>query len=651
MSTQGALRESEERLQMAMAGGQMGMWDFLLSSNRVLWSEKQTELWGFALPDQDGNAQAVFDAIHPADRQRVERECVGAAEGQSEVFESEFRVVHPDGSVRWLVGVGSRIGDGDRTRLVGVNFDVTDRKRSEQALRESEERFRTLADNMSQFAWMADAQGSIFWFNKRWYDYTGTTLEQVQGWGWKRVHHPDHLDRVVARLQQSWETGQPWEDTFPLRGRDGTYRWFLSRALPIRDSNGKIVRWFGTNTDVTERKALEEELRQTADQLARANRRKNEFLANISHEIRSPMTAILGYLDLLDVRSEEDQRSIETIRRNGDFLLGLINDILDLSKIESGRFEVNKIEFSLTDVVADVIELMRNRAEEKGLRLEATYATALPETVISDAVRVRQILINLVGNAIKFTEQGSVRLVVSCDPAAGELRCQVIDTGIGVDSSEVARLFKPFEQADGSVARQFGGTGLGLAICQRLAKVLTGRIDVTSQLGAGSVFTLVLPVPRDVPLVGVSRAETLPAGPAEAAAKRSAETEQLGLRVLVVDDRQDLRFLLRRILEKAGCVVTTCDNGEAALCTIDEQERDQAPFDAVIMDMQMPKVDGLTAVRQLKAEGYARPIIALTANARSSDREACLRAGYTDYLSKPIDRTLLLEKLKRCTAQ
>jgi PAS domain S-box-containing protein len=528
--------------------------------------------------------------------------------------------------------------------LVCHFYNLSDRQRFEAALVESETRIRMLADNMSQSAWMADELGGIFWYNQRWYEYTGTTFEQMKGWGWRDVHHPEHVDRVIEKFRQCIERGIDWEDTFPLRGKDGEYRWFLSRAVPIRNEQGNVTRWFGTNTDVTELRRIEAELQRARLSAESANRAKSDFLANMSHEIRSPMTAILGYLDLLHAADESEQEKIETIRRNGNYLLALINDILDLSKIEAGKFELEQIDFSPRRLVEEVVSLMSIRASESDLLLQHRFSSPIPAVLRSDATRIRQILINLVSNAIKFTEGGGVTIEVSCSQDPPRLQFEVIDTGIGMTSEQVERLFLPFEQADSSIVRRFGGSGLGLAISHRLASLLGGTIRVTTQPGAGSRFALSLPVPVDVELESPSSTKVEEDQPAS---RRAIDSGQLTLRIMVVDDRRDVRFLVNHFIRELGCETVLCTNGAEAVAKIEDERRLGNHFDIVLMDMQMPVMDGVTAVRQLRERGFVMPVIALTANAMSTDRDTCLEAGFTDWLTKPIDKLQLSETLRR----
>jgi two-component system, chemotaxis family, CheB/CheR fusion protein len=683
------------------------------------------------------------------------------------------------------------------THIIPSAVDISDRKLAENRIkelleqeRESADKFRTLADNIAQFAWMAEPDGAISWYNQRWFDYTGYNLEEMQSWGWTKVHHPDHSERVVRAANAAFESGQSWEDTFPLRRHDGVYRWFLTRMIPIFDSEGKVVRWFGTNTDVTEQKEAEERLRRSSDalqlgnelagftiaevdyernrvhlskgyaelfglptdqlvierstlltmmhpedrdwleqciqsaliaqveqilsldhrivradgmtrwlsvrkqlfferdvagevvsrsaliaaqditahkkieadleharQLAEAsNKAKSDFLANMSHEIRSPMTAILGFADLLKTENSEEREKVETIRRNGQFLLELVNDILDLSKIEAGKVDIDVVEFSPHQMLEEVCSLMSIRAAESGLELRMIHEGPIPSSIKSDPIRLRQVLINLVGNAIKFTDVGHVTLKLHYQETDRMICFDVIDTGIGISESQQGKLFKPFEQGDSSIVRKYGGSGLGLAISQRLAELMGGRINVKSSIGKGSTFSLVLPCHEAILLVlpdqpgnslGTMDSPLDLSGGTVDESRRATMSGRLNIRVLIVDDRRDIRFLTQHLVKHLGGDVLVAENGIEALEVIAEEESAGRKLDIILMDVQMPKMDGFTAVRHLRSLGFALPIIALTANAMESDRDACFAAGYTDYLSKPINTNRLTEVLRR----
>jgi PAS domain S-box-containing protein len=392
-----------------------------------------------------------------------------------------------------------------------------------------------------------------------------------------------------------------------------------------------------------------------------ANRAKSEFLANMSHEIRTPMTAILGYAELLRDRLTDsaDHEAIDTIRKNGDHLLAIINDILDLSKIESGRFEVECIPCSPSQLVADVISLVRPRADEKGLQLTVAFEGPIPAVIRSDPFRLRQILINLIGNAIKFTDRGRIAVKVGLtrsptqhsalthSPATTHLTFSVIDTGIGIPPDKLERLFLPFTQADASTTRRYGGTGLGLAISKRLCDMLGGELSAKSEFGQGSTFCLAIPYSSAVSEALLELPTLSVAASAGFEPPTAAAEIRLGCRLLLAEDGPDNRRLLEFILDRAGADVTLAENGQIAMELALAAEADQRPFDVVLMDMQMPVLDGYGATELLRSLGFSRPIIALTAHAMIGDREKCLQAGCTDYATKPIDRPRLLAQIAR----
>ena len=415
---------------------------------------------------------------------------------------------------------------------------------------------------------------------------------------------------------------------------------------------GDLARAFNHMADRLQEsyESIEKKVEERTAELIRANKAKSDFLANMSHEIRTPMTAILGFSEnLLEPDLPESDRldAIRTIHRNGERLLSLINDILDITKIEAGKLQLERIRCSPFEVVAEIQSLMRVRADAKGLYFKVDHVGRIPETLETDPGRLRQILINLIGNAIKFTEGGGVRLMmclVSDEGAEPMMHFDVIDTGIGMDPNQAAKVFNPFTQADETMTRKFGGTGLGLSISKRLAQMLGGDITVDSQPGHGSTFTVSIPTgPLDgVKMIDRPRQRTIEGAKQPANALTPERSSLLGCRVLLAEDGPDNQRLISFVLGQAGADVAVVENGQLAVDQAMEADRASKPFDVVLMDMQMPVLDGYAATRLLRGKGYAGPILALTAHAMANDRQKCIKAGCDAYATKPIDRTKLV---------
>jgi signal transduction histidine kinase/ActR/RegA family two-component response regulator len=405
-------------------------------------------------------------------------------------------------------------------------------------------------------------------------------------------------------------------------------------------------------------------LRRALIRAEQASQAKSQFLANMSHEIRTPMTAILGYAESLltdDVSEPERAHALGAIQRNGEHLLELINDILDLSRIESGKVFLEAVPCSPGRIIADVLGTLRGRATAKDVTLSSDFDGPIPETIFADPTRLRQILINLVANAVKFTHEGSVRVSASCNrthetdrpDTSCMLKIAVTDTGIGMTAEQRKQLFEPFTQADSTTARRYGGTGLGLSISRRLARTMGGDLIVESQYGVGSTFHLEIPVvcPESVRLLTCPRLEDFlrdedaPGQPQPTPGAGPAE--RLDARILVAEDGPDNQRLISFLLSKAGAQVEVAGNGRIAVEKALEAQRQDRPFDVILMDVQMPEMDGYAATAELRRQGYDRPIIALTAHAMGGEREQCLQVGCSDYLSKPIDRSRLMEAIGR----
>jgi PAS domain S-box-containing protein len=451
---------------------------------------------------------------------------------------------------------------------------------------------------------------------------------------------PPHASETEATLLHEIESGRrPVQIETIRRHKSGRLIPVSITASPITDDNSALIGYSTIERDISETKRYEAALQLAKETAERANRSRGEFLANMSHEIRTPMTAILGHVEIMAERVQDPDNlaALETIRRNGRYLLQILNDILDLSKIDAGRLEVARESVSVETIAHEIQSLMDVRAAENRLSLAFEFATSIPATIETDPVRLRQILLNLIGNAIKFTNTGGVRVVVRYLAERRMLQFDVIDTGIGIHGDDMEKLFSPFSQADASTTRQYGGTGLGLAISRRLAHALGGNISVESVFGCGSTFTLTI----DCGLVEEARLY-LPKNVLHTNLIDAPPPLQLNANVLIVDDRRDIRFLAQYMIEKAGGRVVTATNGQEAIDMLLATGANALQVDLVLMDMQMPVMDGYTAARKLRERGFSKPIIALTANAMKDDRDLCLEAGCTDFISKPLNATKLL---------
>ncbi len=526
--------------------------------------------------------------------------------------------------------------------------------------------FRALAEHLPVLCWITNADGFIVWYNRQWYEYTGTTPSEMEGWGWQSVHDPVELPRVLASWRSSIESGEPFEMVFPLRSSTGEFRTFLTRGVPSRDESGVIRAWYGVNTDISAQKIAEaelrdrqaaeaallqanaeaEEARRQADQARadaeHASAAKSEFLASMSHEIRTPLNAIIGFTDLL----LEEHREIPSlshrltlIQQSGTALLTVVNDILDFSKIEAGLIQIEKVPFSPHTLVDNVASMLATFAEQKGIALQRSIDPALPPVLMGDEVRLKQVVLNLVNNAIKFTDKGAVRIALKIERVEWNeigLRISVADDGMGISEAQQKTLFRRFSQVDGSITRRFGGTGLGLAICKQLIELMGGEIGVNSREGEGATFWFTVSLAVGAP------ENLVPA----VAAKPPNAPAQRGVSILLVEDVEVNQDLAKAVLQRMGHTVDLASDGEEAV----EKVRD-GDYDLVLMDVQMPVMDGVTATRMIRASGHRNatiPIVAMTANVLPQQIAALREAGMDDHIGKPFKAAGLQDIIARC---
>ena len=616
--------------------------------------------WNENFEQVSGYSSAELSRMQPLDFFRGwEREII--AKGIDEVFTNghvtlESNLITKDGRAIPYMFTSNRILLDGKPHLAGLGIDVTERKRVGESLRKSEERFRRFAEASGHGFAMGELNGKLFFAN----DATLRILEEESEENFTKktfyqYYTPENAEHLRQEILPRVLKKGHWVGEIPLLSAKGHEITTEQNIFLVRDEHGEPNMVGNIITDITERKRYQAELAKAKNEAEAANNAKSEFLANMSHEIRTPMTAILGFSDLL-MGTLTDQDQIDaavTIKQNGNYLLKIINDILDLSKIEAGKLDVEHIECSPCRILSDVVSLMRVRADCKNLPLEIEYEGPIPQSIQSDPTQLRQILINLTGNAVKFTEVGKVRLVAQLLDADGhkpKMQFEVIDTGIGMTEGQIARLFNPFHQADTSTTRKFGGTGLGLTISKRLAGKLGGDIAVKSTIGRGSTFTLTV---ETGPLDGVKMLDNpseayLPVGLEN---KPPAALHELNCRILLAEDGPDNQRLITFLLEKAGAKVYIAENGRIACDLALAAKNKGTPFDVILMDMQMPVMDGYKATAALRKTGYNYPIIALTAHAMITDRKKCLDAGCDEYLAKPIDHENMISLVAECVAR
>ncbi|HEX5229654.1 MAG TPA: PAS domain S-box protein [Bryobacteraceae bacterium] len=643
--TEEALKESEERFRNIADSSPSMLWVADAKGSVEFMSRKLLEFGGTTLEQSNGAQWVRF--LHPDDAVSYV-EAFRAAVRDRAVFRTETRVRRYDGEWRWLGSYATpRFSpSGEFLGHVGLSSDITERLKSEQALRASEEKFRQLAENVRDVFWMVPpAADEMLYISPAYEQVWERTCESlyVNPMSWAQATHPDDAVKVHEMFLRQIQ-GEAVESIYRIVTPSGGEKWIRDRAFPIRDQDGQLVRIAGIAEEITENKRHEAELIQAREGAEAANRAKSRFLANMSHEIRTPMNGVIGMLQLLLTTelSAEQQHYVSVAQSSGRALLTLIDDILDLSKIEAGKIVLENLNFTLRDTVAEVDHLFRAQAQVKGLQFTSRIAADLPAQLSGDANRLRQVLLNLTYNAIKFTDQGAVTLDASLDRLEGgkaAVRFTIADTGIGIRPEEAARLFSPFTQADASTTRKYGGSGLGLAICKQLVEMMGGTIGVQSEVGRGSRFwfTAVFGVPASVQPALAARPQARP--------RLAVETASItrSVRILVAEDNAINRDVALAQLQKLGIGADAVANGEEAVAAVE-----RGGYDLVLMDCQMPVLDGFEATRRIRGSARAAiPIVAVTADAMPSDQERCLREGMNDYIAKPVDVNRLSAVLAR----
>ncbi|WP_166819864.1 PAS domain S-box protein [Thalassoroseus pseudoceratinae] len=513
--------------------------------------------------------------------------------------------------------------------------DLTEEKAAAEKLQEVETRFEHLADAIPQLAWMAKPDGHLDWYNSRWYEYTGTTFEEMEGWGWQKVLAPENLPEVLELWQNSLDTGEPFDEVFPIRGSDGQFRPFLTRIVPFRDDNGKIVRWFGTNTDISEQKQIQKELRIIAAKLSEADRRKNEFLATLAHELRNPLAPIRTGLEALKLAEDDPkmrQEVRETMERQAEQMVHLIDDLLDVSRITQGKLKLRLRRVELADVMRSAVEATRPFIDEVGHDLSVNIPEQ-PVLLQADPTRLAQVLSNLLNNAAKYTiEKGQISL--SAEPHEKDVVVAVKDTGLGIPAEMRERIFEMFGQIEHTTEGGYAGLGIGLTLVKTLVELHGGSIEVHSEgANQGSEFTVRLPRLLDTTAPKTDTKET--------SEKVEGKTCH---RILVVDDNTAAATMLKMVVKMLGHDVRMAHDGQEAV----EVAGKFLP-DVVLMDLGMPKMNGYEAARYIREQPWGKKmmLVALTGWGQEEDKRQTKNAGFDHHLVKPAEPADLQQILSR----
>ncbi len=619
-----AYEQEHARLEMVMEGVDLGVWLCDLPLSNLVWDTRCKSHFGLP-PDYHVTIETFYECMLEEDREPTRLAVEHSIENAAH-YDTVFRTRGPDDILRWIRAIGRANYDprGKPVRFDGITLDVSREHLAELARQKMEARYVSLVRATSSIVWTCDADGNFIEPQVEWERYTGSAWASHRNHGWKSSIHPEDAEMLSRGFRDAKETPNIFLGHARIWSQEHQgYRYNEIKAVPLLTECEVVREWIGSTTDVHDKREAELAL-------IHASRMKSQFLANMSHELRTPMTGIQGMLDLLydTPLSDFQKESLDTIYECSRSLLAILDDVLDLSRIEAGKLVLSERVYELQRKIDKTMALFRPQAEERGLWLRAAIHEDVPNTLLGDPDRIRQLLVNLVSNALKFTQQGGVDLKISRH--GSNLRFEVNDSGIGIAPEDLKNLFQPFVQVEGSTSRKYGGTGLGLSIVKRLVELMGGTLGASSVLGEGSTFWFEIPLrepsERELAQTNIS----LPS-------KRSLPPA----RILVVEDNLVISKVLVSQLSKLGLEVESVDRGALALRKVAS-----APFDLIFMDCQMPELDGYQTTGKLREGGCQLPIIALTAHAMSGERERCLEAGMDDFLTKPLSIQDLRQKLE-----
>ncbi|MEG4851067.1 PAS domain S-box protein [Microcoleus sp. B5-D4] len=629
-----AIKQSEERYRSLIAATSQLVWTADAEGRSV--DQPSWRAYTGQTEAQMADGFGWLDAIHPDDRERTAQVWMEAVQTKT-LVDIEYRIRGADGNYRYFQvrGVPILNEDGSIREWIGTCSDIHDRKQAEDAIKQSEERYRSLTLAISQIVWTTDPEGRCQ-DSPSMRAYTGQTEAEGVGFGWLDTIHPDDRERTVQVWMKAVQTRSLFEMEYRMRGTDGNYRYFQARGVPILNEDGSIREWVGTCIDIQDRKQTEIVQAKAREAAEAASRAKSEFLANMSHELRTPLNGIMGYAQILQrskVLNEEERSRIDVIYQCGSHLLTLINDILDLSKIEAQKVELMPTDFHFPAFLQGVAEMCRIRAELKGIHFHFPSSPELPIGIRADEKRLRQVLINLLSNAIKFTDEGSVTFIVSF-ATEGKIRFEVRDTGTGIAQEQLEAIFQPFEQV-GDRRRQTEGTGLGLAISQRIVELMGSTIQVQSEMNVGSIFWFDVSLPQADEWVKTSQIDH--------------HGQIIGIKdrqpkIVVIDDKWANRSVINNLLSPIGFEVFEANDGLEGWEKILEVQPD-----LIVTDLLMPELDGFEVIKRVReSENFKDTVIIVSsASVFETDQYRSLEAGGNAFIPKPIQATELLQNLQQ----
>ena len=634
--TEVLLEEGRNRLDLALKGADLGLWDWNSRTGDVYFDHRWAEMLGYKLEEIEPNVSVWEKLIHPEDKTFVMERLTAHMEGKTPFYEAEHRLKTKSGDWKWVLDRGKvvdRDEGGTPLRITGTHLDITERKKAEEELKRNQANLAQAQQLAHLGSWELDfTRNKLKWSDEVYRIFEINPEEFSASYeAFLEGIHPDDREYVNTSYTASVESRQSYSIEHRLLMKDGRIKYVNERGQTDYDSEDNPLKSTGTIQDITEKKQIEQELLEAKAQAEQASRFKSEFLANMSHEIRTPLHAVLGmsHLALQTEPTTKQREYLESIETAGKSLLALVNDILDFSKIEAGKLHMEKVDFQLDGVLARVSSLLLPKAKEKGLSFLVSVGEDTPHALVGDPLRLEQVLVNLVGNALKFTERGEVVISVVAEESGEKrtrLRFSVRDTGIGLTKEQTQKLFQAFTQADGSTTRKYGGTGLGLSISRQLVTLMGGEIGVESEPGQGSEFYFTAEFGLQPPdRVRIETATTV---------DREAMEMIRGARILLAEDNPINKRIAMDLLEGWGFEAVWASDGKEAV-----RAAQGSDFDLIFMDIQMPEMDGYKATGRIRATGRnkAVPIVAMTAHAMAEERAKCLEAGMNDHVPKPFE--------------